>query len=1705
MEVNDFLSEHKICEFGFERTNKLKEKYKDDVKLKVLIDLFDYDFDYVDLIKYYGIDFSWEGESFKILEEIFGDYAELVRHAWNLKQDCIYQEYYFRRSFRAPNNKLLLLQTKINFIKDLLYSLVYDFDIFDYVKYAYAIGYYSRNFCFLFSCEVAKNGNENLYQLMLDIVYGRSDEGKIDSSIIKALLLLDRDESRKAIKDLLLSAQRQEGLRQTILEVLDEAHPNNLKYILTVILKNNLVRFSSVVRAFNVWTGLDFIEPRKKTVLKGFELAVKYLNDEEIINGTDKGINKLLNIKDVFEIYMALWAVGVNDIEKTSKIIEDLLQKDDNRIKMVTLYFINETQIDFNDKIKDYLISNNITLAYLALRGIKLPKYVDNDIFEKIGDLGVFYNKKDVKNLKNMILELFKITNKKSKIENVVFSWFNLSIDKYEAMDKLLSFSDIFKDYEDLIEYFDDMNADERNIFISSYLDEPRWVYQNEPIKKKELTFKQKRFTIDALADRSENVRDIAMRALNRVKSLDNTEILNIEKLLKRKSATLRKGLLKLLATQNDENFLNSAKRLVKCSTTEERTAGLDILLLLKDESLFSDEINVVIDELREKKRITLKEKNLLNILEGKTGEVYSLENGFGIYDPDKLTKSITPKIVTPYWKKYKIAKDVVINDINDIDKDNVNVDNINSINISDEDKSPWFRYSIPFSEVMGELKSLDNLIEKYKDVEYEIEMYNGSLYTRLVGDWLTTKKYNVPNNLKEKYKDFVLYDKWIDWFKNSKLKPYDLELILVSLDEYTLNSLDVCADKVWKTLVHNHIPGNFSDNNISKEFNFHQQLAFLLRMFNELYPYENRAELILKSYENLLANIPKDKLTKQIPCAYEENIYWQDLGFASLWLNRLNFRNKLNKNQTLKLWKLNKWRYESSITKNFRYLPSLLTYAMAYEKGMIHNEDIYHSLFVSDYLSDITSKHYANQVFNIMEEYPFLKELSIPVIDRILEIELKRGDSPTTFSNLIQHINRIEGSDRFFKVLLGIDKENFARGYGYGISETKKDNFSKILKVLYPNDKDNFEEFKKQYEKSGVSMERLVEAGLYSPQWLEFVSFTLGWDGFVSASWWLNAHTSDYKDEQKQSEIGKYTKISIADFLDGAVDVDWFNDCYGKLGKNHWEILYDGAKYISTGNGHRRAKIFSDALIGNLSEKEVIAKIESKNRDKEYLRALGLLPLSKKSNIKEKTVLKRYNFIQKFLKESKQFGSQRQESEKLAASIAIDNLSRSAGFSNPINFKWIMEGNVSDDIIKRAKTVKIDNYEISLDISSSGEIGLKTVKNDKLLKNIPVKHRKDSNIVKLKEAVKELKNQNKRTKEDLEQTMINSISFSSNELHGLVKHPVVGPLLKKLVLKVKLANVEENDVKGNHVKLNNVKTNNNVLFGFYEDNNKLKTCDSQLVDIPEDSQIMIAHSLDLYDNNLLSDYQKYVFDNSLIQPFKQIFREVYLLTPDEEKEKSISHRYAGNQIQTKVALSLFKSKAWSIDYKEGLKKIFRKRGYIAKVFALADWFSPADVESPTIETIEFINTEDYKTVPFDKVDRIDFSETMRDIDLVVSVAHAGDVDPEASHSTIEMRQSLIKETVRLLGIGNISLKKNHVIIEGNLASYSLHLGSGVVHKQPGGYISILPVHSQNRGRIFIPFADNDPKTAEIISKILLLSEDDKIDDSTILKQISTR
>ena len=87
-----------------------------------------------------------------------------------------------------------------------------------------------------------------------------------------------------------------------------------------------------------------------------------------------------------------------------------------------------------------------------------------------------------------------------------------------------------------------------------------------------------------------------------------------------------------------------------------------------------------------------------------------------------------------------------------------------------------------------------------------------------------------------------------------------------------------------------------------------------------------------------------------------------------------------------------------------------------------------------------------------------------------------------------------------------------------------------------------------------------------------------------------------------------------------------------------------------------------------------------------------------------------------------------------------------------------------------------------------------------------------------------------------------------------------------------------------------------------------------------------------------------------------------------------------------------------------------------------------------------------------------------------------------------------------------LRFEDNFVLFSGKLASYRIHLGSGVIHIMPGSYLCIVPApDTKTTGKLYLPFADTDRKTSEILSKLLLLLNDHKIKDESILAQIQSR
>jgi hypothetical protein len=207
--------------------------------------------------------------------------------------------------------------------------------------------------------------------------------------------------------------------------------------------------------------------------------------------------------------------------------------------------------------------------------------------------------------------------------------------------------------------------------------------------------------------------------------------------------------------------------------------------------------------------------------------------------------------------------------------------------------------------------------------------------------------------------------------------------------------------------------------------------------------------------------------------------------------------------------------------------------------------------------------------------------------------------------------------------------------------------------------------------------------------------------------------------------------------------------------------------------------------------------------------------------------------------------------------------------------------------------------------------------------------------------------------------------------------------------------------------------------------------------------------------------------------------------------------------VNPRQALALLGSRGWVTAPDAGAFRTFHDEKIVAWIEFMETFYTPAEVEGLTIEKVRFAcRGEGELETRLTEVPPRLFSEVMRDVDLIVSVAHRGAVDPESSASTVELRAALLRETIALLQQDNVRVKEPHVFIHGKLGEYSVHLGSATTHIMPGGTLFIVPVHSQHRGRVFLPFADDDPKTAEILSKVILLARDREIKDPNLLDQI---
>lgn len=1608
----------------------------------------------------------------------------------------IFQLGWYRRSFRSNDYSLYvskIVQIAVDFTK----SNRIDAELADLLEdalpeeqIAYQRKYMKLNSCLL-AYEIDRE-NERVIRCVKNALESGSDIA-ISYELLVGVFLCKNSNLHDLTCKLLLAARLQEGLRQAICENASDGRIEPFLMIVKTIRDHNLIRYSSVKRAVGCWLGLltEQVRDLERVSQKSLEIIADCLEKEDMIEGYS-------NTEDSMKIYIGLWAVACREFHEAEEKIAALVERGTAHQAMTAGVFVKNLGIYRQALSVKAVLGRHNEQDVMA---VFLPMMTDSDyaysgsVYEREHtDLSTRYSKEEAEKLYDILSDMLEKLPKDKVFSPCVFPWNEERLTRADIIRRLCLLA---------ADLGDGVRIDETCVKIPQIRGGGSYGPGRGRQIKMLLSNPQTKIQLDTLVSLACDKEEYSRKAVFEILAsceLKEKHFRMLEDMLRYKAADMRQNIIDVLLRQPETELFECAKRLISDKEEEKRTAGLDIVIRINEDenqSALKDRycaLTALID------KPTSKEKILIERITGAD----TAKDTPALYDE---ADDFAPSIDGAYIEACK--------------KSFIRLFPTTKLFGNQPDKKTY-----GFHEIAA---ALDQLIEEHKNDEY-LDTKSGE--SCLLTDETGYRSFQV----KDGNGTHIAFQELWDTFYQERIHDPDLLFRL----NIALCREGMSSDSFAKTVFGEEygVPYEFKHKTFWGVLHYYARhdsekrdlseaavalgyyIAYEAQEVYDLVPYfynRNEASLYLDGEMLSFGNIGK----KRVMTVMEDErlrtvLQWlgaytadygehakdvfsiryrigQRFGFFSLhsaadaaWSQKI----KEHMYTPFSVAELILANYRGTVSTGYLYralmefLPEealdKFSVLSAFQKsgemqtcsrflGRGRAEDFIRSLIKLPYSVKLSEYKFTDEDQNILS---FAEEIGEAILKEVLQTELTRGDTEMRWSRKVSSIKRIYGAENFVRILAALGKDTLERStYFYaGSGVSKKQSLSYLLGVCVPNEDDTAEKLGMLIAQTDVTQQRLVEAALYSREWMRIIEEYLGWEGFTSAGYYFIAHTSEIPDEKTAAVIAKYSPIAPEDFSAGAFDVDWFQDALSVVGEERFEKIYTAAKYISDGAKHTRARKYADAARGELPVKEAEKTILEK-RNKDTLMAYALIPLEGEADLS-----RRYLFIQEYKKQAKNFGAQRRASESAAADCALKNLSINAGFSDESRLALRMEAALFGEIKPLLDWNDIDDIRARIEVDENGKAEIRCEKDGRVVKTVPAKYKKSELVTKLSETKKRLTGQYGRTRQMFEEAMEGGRSFTVEELQALADNPVLQPIITRLVYK---------SGKG---------------CGFLC-KNKLTDVSGAGTVLKKGAELIPAHPLDLYKDGQWHAYQKYLFDHKIVQPFKQVFRELYVKT-DEELEAYSSTRYAGNQIQPGKTKACLKTRRWVLDMEVGLQKVYYKENVIASIYALADWFSPADIEAPTLEWVGFFERKTGKPMRIREVPDLIFSEVMRDVDLAVSVAHAGGVDPETSHSTVEMRRAIVEFTLPLFGLQNVRLEKSHAFIEGTRADYAIHLGSGVVHVQGGPMINIVPVHSQHKGRLFLPFVDDDPKTAQIVSEILLFAEDAKIKDPFILDQI---
>jgi hypothetical protein len=319
---------------------------------------------------------------------------------------------------------------------------------------------------------------------------------------------------------------------------------------------------------------------------------------------------------------------------------------------------------------------------------------------------------------------------------------------------------------------------------------------------------------------------------------------------------------------------------------------------------------------------------------------------------------------------------------------------------------------------------------------------------------------------------------------------------------------------------------------------------------------------------------------------------------------------------------------------------------------------------------------------------------------------------------------------------------------------------------------------------------------------------------------------------------------------------------------------------------------------------------------------------------------------------------------------------------------------------------------------------------------------------------------------------------------------------------------------------------------------------DGELIDIEgrkinpaADAMVRLWHPIHA-GASAIEAWREFLVAREIRQPFKQAYREIYILTDAERRTNIYSNRFAAHVLKQHQMNALARQRGW----RYGLQGWFDSQNTAS--LDLSNWGLAAEffVDVPNFEAgqdgrasesgislyvftdqVRFVDIASHEPVELENVPPVVFSEVLRDVDLFVGVSSVGN-DPTWQDqgdrlgfgaywrdysfgqlsATAETRRVVLERLLPRLAIGRVSRREGRfLLVKGRIRTYKIHLGSGNILMEPNDqYLCIVPGRNkEQRDPLYLPF-EGDSTLSIILSKAMMLAEDHKITDPTITRQL---